>query len=149
MISDDELAGRLRRLESAEWTIRATAQHRQHRILPAVLAAALLLLGGLGGAFVASVSTPETDVRSAPGVFSAGQPLYCSGLDAMTLAEADQYLRARGYTVFWQIEKGDATTVADAPPPAGTIAGGVLTAPLTILIVVDPTGTERNAAPAC
>jgi len=150
MTTDQELAERLRRLEGAEWaTAGSTMSRRRPRVGVAAFAAGLVLLGGLGGAIVAGVTRSESDVRSLPGVFNEGQPLHCSGLDEMTLAEADQYVSGLGYTVFWQIERGDATTIADAPPPAGTIAGGVVTSDSTILLVVDPTGTERNAAPRC
>lgn len=150
MIPDDDLSARLRRLESADWSSpRPSTAHRRHQMANAALVAALLLLGGLGGAVVVSTTLPETGVRTLPGVFDQGQPLHCIGLDDMTLAQADRHIRDLGFEVSWQIERGDATTIADAPPLSGTIAGGVATSEHTILIVVDPTGTERNAAPGC
>lgn len=150
MIPDEELTVRLRRLESADWSSpQPGAVHQRHQTANAALAAALLLLGGLGGAVVVSATLPETEVQALQGVFNQGQPLYCSGLDDMTLEQADRHIRNMGYVVFWQIEQGDATTIAEAPPLSGTIAGGVVTAERTILIVVDPSGTDRNAAPGC
>jgi len=82
--------------------------------------------------------------------FAEGQPLYCSGLDDMTLAEADRYLREWGFTVYWQIERGAATTVETAPPATGIIAAGVAFDAHTVQIVVVPAGSpEWHVAPSC
>lgn len=141
----------LEELQDADWSLESRA-HRGPRIRRSlsVLGAIVATVAALGGAFTLGANLPDdSGVHAALGVFSEGQPLYCSGLDRMSLADADRVVRARGLSVFWQIEQGDATVIAEVPPESGTIAGGVMTDLSTVLIVVDPTGEVRNAAPSC
>jgi hypothetical protein len=149
---EDDIQARMRRLEDTNWKSEPiqVRPERPFAISLLTIVASIGLLAGLGGGYVIGANPPTVPgVHSAPGIFSEGQPLHCSGLDGMSLSDADRSVRAKGYIVFWQIERGDATTMSAVPPTEGSIAGGVLTDDNTVVIVVDPTGTVRNSAPSC
>lgn len=108
-------------LEGTHWsaTPLRRAPGRGGRMLVRVALAVTTLAVVAGGTFVVgAVRLGESDVRSAPGVFDAGQPLHCSGLDELTLADADRAVRAPGFTVMWQIENPAGDPVMAAVPPA-------------------------------
>lgn len=149
---EDDLKARIRRLEDTDWkSERMQARPERPFAIPILtIGAAMGLLAGLGGGYVIGANPPTVPaVRSGPGIFNEGQPLHCSGLDGMSLSDADRFVRAKGYILFWQIERGDATTMSAVPPAEGSIAAGVLTDANTVVIVVDPTSEVRNAAPSC
>lgn len=150
---DAALRDGLRTLEETQWSAKARhgATRRGGRRLLVTMVAGVALVAVAGASLaVGAIRLGDSGVRSAPGVFSEGQPLHCSGLDEMTLADADRFVRARGFTVFWQIENPAGEAVMSAVPPAtGSIAGGVLTDHGTIVIVIDPSGERYGAAPRC
>jgi hypothetical protein len=100
---------------------------RAARAVPLAVVGLLVLAGG-------AVATGQLgNVRAYPGAFDRGQPLHCSGVAAMTPAQADPWLRDHGYVVTWQIEDrsvpkgGDASHQSSEPPATGLISAAVIT----------------------
>lgn len=106
-----------------------------------------LIIAGMTNA----AANPRPGPIGHPGLFDAGQPLYCSGVQAMSPPVGDQYLEARGYTVTWQVENRDAMTsqLTDTPPETGHIIEGVLHDQHLLLVVeVGERATPANI-PTC
>ncbi len=150
--SDEELAARLRAMESSEWG----PDHRRRargRVVPVALASLVVgLVLGVGAGFATAASVVvRTDVHTAEGAFNKGQPLYCSGVELMTPPEADQWLRDRGYTVEWQIDHfPGGPRLSETPPEEGMIANGAMVEARTILMGVVPVGYfERHGMMNC
>lgn len=150
--SDDELAARLRAMESSEW-VPDRRRRARGRVLPVALASLVLgLVLGVGAGFATAASVVvRTDVHTAEGAFNKGQPLYCSGVELMTPPEADQWLRDRGYTVEWQMDHFPGVPkLSETPPEEGMIANGAMVEARTIHMDVVPVGYfERHGMMNC
>jgi hypothetical protein len=146
---DVHLKERLLRLEE-EMPDMSTRRTRPNRSLRLPLAVVVLvgILGIATGAAAASVVMREAG-GSAPGVFTAEGPLYCSGIHEMSPGQADPLLRELGYQVTWQIEDRDAkTSVQSAKPPSnGFIVEGAIVNGELILVVERGQGVQRVADP--
>ncbi|MDQ3554767.1 MAG: hypothetical protein M3395_10235 [Chloroflexota bacterium] len=92
--------------------------------VPLLIGAGMLLFGS--GAVVGSRVLAPNEAIGREGFSNVGQPFHCVGLERMTPPEADAAIRARGYTVTWQIEDQAArSSRLDAHPPAtGFVIGG-------------------------
>jgi hypothetical protein len=150
--SDDELAARLRAIESSEW-VPDRRRRARGRVMPVALASLVLgLVLGVGAGFATAASVVvRTDVHVAEGAFNKGQPLYCSGVELMTPREADQWLRDRGYTPEWQTDHfPGGPKVSETPPDEGMIVNGAFVDARTIHMGVVPVGYfERNGPMNC
>lgn len=146
---DVHLKERLLRLEE-EMPGMSTKSTRPNRSLRLPLAAVVLVgvLGIATGAAAASVVMREAG-GTAPGVFTAEGPLYCSGIHEMSPAQADPLLRELGYRVTWQIEDRDAkTSVQSATAPSdGFIVEGAIVNGELILVVERGQAVQRVADP--
>lgn len=61
---------------------------------------------------------PQRSQLSASSAFERGQPLHCSGIEAMTPTEAGSALSARGFRVRYLLEGGaEGPLPVDAPAP--------------------------------
>ncbi len=90
----------------------------------------------------------QSGVIGYPGAFDPGQPLHCSGVQAMTPPDAGAWLAAQGYTVTWQIEDQDnhTSTQSGVAPTTGYVIDGVLRG-ADLLLVVE-TGAAAQAVPS-
>jgi len=150
--SDEDLAARLRAIESSEWVPDRRLRARG-RVMPVALASLVVgLVLGVGAGFATAANVVvRTDVHTAEGAFNKGQPLYCSGVELMTPPEAGQWLRDRGYTVEWQMQGfPGGPRLSETPPEEGMIANGALVDARTIHMGVVPVGYfERDGQMNC
>lgn len=149
--SDEDLGARRRAMESGE-RIRDPRRSTRRSVIP--VAAVSLLIGavlgaGAGYATAANVVV-RTDVQQAESAFNKGQPLYCSGIEDLPLREASQWLRDRGYTVTWQLERFPGEPqISETPPDEGVIVNGGMVDARTIAMVVVPSGSPEKHVSVC
>lgn len=86
--------------------------------LPLSMVVLVAVLGVATGAAAATVVFRDAG-GTAPGVFTAEDPLYCNGLHELSPVQADPLLRDLGYEVTWQIEDRDARTSRQSSTPPG------------------------------
>jgi hypothetical protein len=136
---DRQLRTRLVRLEAAAPVGTPPSLGRVPRLRSrvggiAVAVAATLLVTGVAVGGIAVISNAVTGHE---GLFNAGQPLHCSGVNEMSPSVAQQWLTERGYSVTWQIEDQEAHTSLQAavPPTSGYIIEGVLKGNQLTLVV--------------
>lgn len=143
------LKERLLRLEEGMPDMAKMRRRRNSSLrLPLTIVVLVGLLGVASGAAAATVVFREAG-GSAPGVFTAEGPLYCSGVHEMSPAQAHPLLRDLGYEVTWQIEDRDAKTSiqSSSPPSDGFIVEGAIVRGELILVVERGQSVERVADP--
>lgn len=145
---DVHLKERLLRLEEEMPEMPSRKPRWSSLKLPLSVVVLVAVLGVATGAAGASVVFREAG-GTAPGVFTAEGPLYCSGLHEMAPVQADPLLRDLGYEVTWQIEDRDARTSVQSstPPGDGFIVEGALIDGQLILVVERGQDVERVADP--
>ena len=143
---DVTLRDRLLRLEAAAPSalppVLPASATRTHKLRGLGMALAAVVL--VGGAATAG-SVVLNNAHASPGLFNAGQPLACSGVDSMTPPEAAHWLAQHGYTVTWQIETrnggstkdGSTSSRSTTPPQTGYVVGGVLEGKHVLTMVVE------------
>jgi hypothetical protein len=123
---------------------------RTHKLRGLGLALAAVVL--IGGAATAG-SVVFNNAIGRPGLFNAGQPLACTGVERMTPPEAAHWLSQHGYTVTWQIEartggstkESSTSTQSATPPQTGYVIDGVLEGKhLTMVVETGPGATPRG-----
>lgn len=138
---EKNLRARLRQLEHAvpvrdlgmlPLPARVGARPRVFWGLAAAFATAVFVTGAVVGAIVVS-----EEVGGGPGLFDPGQPLACSGVDAMTPQQAAPVLAAKGWTVTWQIEDSAdrSFSLSEVAPAEGRIIDGALVDRHLVLVV--------------
>lgn len=107
------------------------------------------VLGVATGAAAATVVFRDAG-GTAPGVFTAEDPLYCNGLHELSPVQADPLLRDLGYEVTWQIEDRDARTSrqSSTPPGDGFIVEGALINGQLVLVVERGQDESESQIPA-
>ncbi len=113
--------------------------------VPLLIGAAMLLFGS--GAVVGSRVLAPNEPIGREGFANVGQPFHCVGLERMTPPDADAAIRARGYTVTWQIEDQAAPSsrLDTRPPATGFVIGGYVNG-MHAHVVVE-TGTAAQPIP--
>lgn len=129
---EDALRARLARLERSvevgtvpPMSVLRRDGWRGRRLTAPLLIGAGMLLFGSGAVVGSRILAPDEPVAR-EGFANVGQPFHCAGLELMIPPEADAAIRARGYTITWQIEdKAAGSSRLDARPPAtGYVIGG-------------------------